>query len=85
MTTFSIRDGISRVRTEYGDVILDETNGQYWHANVTAVLVMNTIENGGAVDEAVERLMSECGVDHETARTDVTRLIDHLTGLGVLA
>ncbi|MGS2647746.1 lasso peptide biosynthesis PqqD family chaperone [Streptosporangium sp. LJ11] len=84
MATFSIRDGMSRVHTDYGDVLLDETTGRYFHTNPSASLVLDTFERGGDTDEAAERLAAEFNIDHSTARSDVEMLLDHLRKLGVL-
>ncbi|KUN91688.1 lasso peptide biosynthesis PqqD family chaperone [Streptomyces caeruleatus] len=84
MTAFTVRDGISRVGTEYGDVILDETNGRYWHVNPTAALVLDTVEHGGDGEKAAERLVSRFGIDHGTARTDAEKILSRLVELGVL-
>lgn len=84
MPEFSIRAGISRARTDYGDVILDETTGHYWHANPTAALVVDTVECGGGTEQAAERLVSEFGIDHPTAHSDAENLLNQLRELGVL-
>jgi len=84
MAALSIRSGISRVRTDYGDVILDEGKGFYWHANPTAVLVLDTIVEGGDADQAVERIVEEFGIDQSTARSDVETLLGHLRKLEVV-
>ncbi|WP_043619128.1 lasso peptide biosynthesis PqqD family chaperone [Nonomuraea candida] len=84
MTTFSIKDGISRVRTDYGDVLLDETEGRYWHANRAAGLVLDVVEQGGGAEQAAERLVAEFGIDGGTARTDAETLLRHLRDLGML-
>ncbi|CAM3922220.1 lasso peptide biosynthesis PqqD family chaperone [Nocardiopsis rhodophaea] len=84
MATFSLGSGISRVRTDYGDVILDEAKGIYWHANPTAVLVLDTVEHGGGLEEAAERLMAEFGIDRSTARSDAETLLGRLRDLGVV-
>ncbi|WP_433259752.1 lasso peptide biosynthesis PqqD family chaperone (plasmid) [Streptosporangium sp. CA-135522] len=80
----SFRDGISRAHTDYGDVILDEISGHYWHANPTAALVLETIEHGGDAADAAGRLVAEFGVDSSVARADVDELLSRLRKLGVL-
>lgn len=74
----------TRVRAEYGDVVLDELRGTYWHLNPTAVLALDTFETGGSVDDVVERFVETFGVDPETAQEDVTALAVSLRKAGML-
>lgn len=84
MADLSINSEISRVRTDYGDVLLDEGKGFYWHANPTAVLVLDTIADGGGTEQAVERLVEEFGIDQSAARSDTATLLRRLRELGVV-
>lgn len=84
MAGLSISSGISRVRTDYGDVLLDEGKGFYWHANPTAVLVLDTIADRGGTEQAVERLVEEFGIDQSAARSDTATLLRRLRELGVV-
>jgi hypothetical protein len=79
-----VREGISRVGTEYGDVLLDEVNGRYWHVNRTAALVLDALDEGGDEELAVRRVTETFDTDLPTARRDVTALLDRLRKLGVL-
>ena len=84
MTTFTIRDGSSRVSTEYGEVILDETNGRDWHVNPADEVVLKAVEHGGDAERAAESLVLEFGIDHSTAQRDSEKLLGQLRKLGVL-
>ncbi|GAB3457930.1 hypothetical protein GCM10027570_40930 [Streptomonospora sediminis] len=84
MAAYSIRDGISRVRTDYGDVILDEASGFYWHANPTAALILDTVEHGGGAEQAAERLAAEFGIDRSRALADAEALLTRLRDLKVV-
>jgi hypothetical protein len=80
-----LRDAISRINTEYGDVILDERTGRYWHANPTAVIILDTVAQGGTTEDAVRRIVAEFAVDADIARDDVEILVARLRQIGVLA
>ncbi|MFE0590759.1 lasso peptide biosynthesis PqqD family chaperone [Micromonospora echinospora] len=69
---------LSRAKTNYGEVVLDEERGQYWHLNPTASLVASTVSAGGSVDEAVEAIVSRYDVSADQAREDVHKVIRQL-------
>ncbi|WP_432543665.1 lasso peptide biosynthesis PqqD family chaperone [Kineococcus sp. SYSU DK002] len=71
------------VSTEYGDVVLDETNGKYWHLNATASLVLAVHRRGGSAEQAVTELTSAYDVDEATARADVTAFLTRFDALGL--
>jgi coenzyme PQQ synthesis protein D (PqqD) len=84
MEPMRIKGEISRVVTEYGDVILDERSGHYWHANRTAAIVLDAIAQDGNCEQAVQRLVFEFDLDRETAQVDVDTLVARLREIGVV-
>ncbi|MBF6332533.1 lasso peptide biosynthesis PqqD family chaperone [Nocardia transvalensis] len=74
----------SRASTEYGDVVLDEKKGKYWHLNETATLVLTIFQQGGNHESAVSKLVAEYNVDAATAQVDVTVLYDQLQKVGLI-
>lgn len=75
---------VSRVSTEYGEVLLDEDTGGYWHLNQTASLVLQTLQNDGDASRAVQKLVEVYDVDPARAREDVNAIAERFAGLGVL-
>ncbi|MEU6073914.1 lasso peptide biosynthesis PqqD family chaperone [Micromonospora sp. NPDC047074] len=69
---------LSRVETNYGEVVLDEERGQYWHLNPTASLVVSIVSAGGSVDDAVEAILSRYDVSVDQARADVHKVVQQL-------
>ncbi|XTZ15596.1 lasso peptide biosynthesis PqqD family chaperone [Micromonospora echinospora] len=69
---------LSRVQTNYGEVVLDEERGRYFHLNPTASLVVSVVSAGGSVDEAVEAIVNRYDISVDRAREDVHKLIQQL-------
>lgn len=74
----------SRVHTEYGDVVLDENHGKYWHLNESATLALDVFQRGGTLDDAVTEFVEAFGIDPDTARTDITVLRTRLRDSGLI-
>lgn len=53
-------------------------------SNETGAFIVNKLKNNTSVDEIVAALCSEYDVDAETAKRDVTGVIDKLRGIGAI-
>jgi hypothetical protein len=82
--TLRLRDRVSAADTEYGTVLLNEVNGEYWNLNPTGALVVRTLLDGGSVADAARRLMDEYAIDADTAREDVGELLSGLRAAGLI-
>ena len=82
--TFMLRDRVSTADTEYGIVLLDEDNGEYWNLNPTGALVVRVLLDGGDAADAARLLTEQYGVDDRTARSDVEDLLDGLHASGLI-
>ena len=78
------RSEVLRVNTEYGDLILDENTGKYWHLNESAARVLNVFERGGSREDAVADFVETYGIAPERARVDIETLSAELRKLGLL-
>lgn len=78
------RSEVLRVNTEYGDLVLDENTGKYWHLNESAARVLNVFERGGGQEEAVADFVETYGIAPERAQTDIETLSAELRKLGLL-
>lgn len=76
--------GINRVKTEYGEVVLNEKNGAYWHLNDTAARVLSVIEDGGSLEDAAAELVDTYGIEFDQARNDVEAIRSGLERMGAL-
>lgn len=84
MKPFRKKAAVSRVSTEYGEVLLDEETGGYWHINETASLVLNSLEEDHDEDHAAQKLVESYGIDPVRARQDVKAIAEKFTELGAL-
>jgi hypothetical protein len=82
--TLKLRNGVSTADTDYGIVLLDEDNGQYWNLNPTAALVLRTLLDGGTPEQAVQELTGQYAVDADTASRDVQDLVSELHSAGLV-
>lgn len=82
--TLQLRSDISTSDTDYGTVLLDERDGNYWQLNATGALVVRTLLDGGTQDEAVAALVDQFAVDDTQAEADVTALLDGLRSAGLV-
>ena len=73
-----------RVSTEYGDLVLDENTGKYWHLNESATRVLNVFERGGSQEDAVADFVETYGIAPEQARADIETVSAELRKLGLL-
>ncbi len=78
------RSEVLRVNTEYGDLVLDENTGKYWHLNESATRVLDVFERGGSQKEAVADFVETYGIAPERARADIEALSVELRKLGLL-
>ena len=82
--TLKLRNGVSTADTDYGIVLLDEDNGQYWNLNPTAALVLRTLLDGGTPEQAVQELTGQYAVDADTASRDIQDLVSELHSAGLV-
>ncbi|MFI1160368.1 lasso peptide biosynthesis PqqD family chaperone [Streptomyces sioyaensis] len=78
-------DKVSTAATDYGTVLLDERNGQYWELNPTASLIVTTLLAGGDETAAADALLAEFGIDRTRAEQDVATLVAELRASGLAA
>lgn len=78
------RSEVIRVNTEYGDLVLDENTGKYWHLNESATRVLNVLERNGDQEDVVADFVETYGIDPERARADIETLNTELRKLGLL-
>lgn len=78
------RSEVLRVSTEYGDLVLDENTGKYWHLNESATRVLNVFERGGSQEDAVADFVETYGITPERARADIETLGAELRKAGLL-
>ncbi|MDN6566435.1 MAG: lasso peptide biosynthesis PqqD family chaperone [Propionibacterium sp.] len=82
--TTSTSTRLHRVSTEYGDVVLNEATGAYWHLNASASRIVAVLESGGTVQDAVADLVATYGIEEGMARRDIEAVAQRLRDLGVL-
>ncbi|MFF0452206.1 lasso peptide biosynthesis PqqD family chaperone [Nocardia africana] len=83
MNTATPRPGLSFVRTEYGGVVLDLKQGEYWRLNPVAAEVFASLSAGDDADP-VAAVLERFDVDVLTAQRDVEELVDHLRAVGLV-
>ncbi|SCL25328.1 Coenzyme PQQ synthesis protein D (PqqD) [Micromonospora pallida] len=76
--SFALRAGLTWAETEYGGVLLDTADGEYWTLNVTGARVLAGLLAGAEPDEVVARLTTEFDGDPADAAGDVPALIAEL-------
>ncbi|WP_378732493.1 lasso peptide biosynthesis PqqD family chaperone [Nocardia brasiliensis] len=83
MDTVTLRPGLSFVRTEYGGVILDMQQGEYWRLNpVGAEVFASLVVDSGA--DLVAAVLDQFDVDVTTAQRDINELLGHLRDVGLV-
>ena len=70
--------------TEYGHVVLDESRGQYWHLNDSAIQILQALRDGSDRKATAEMLESHYGLSPELARHDVDVACRELEKVGLL-
>lgn len=78
------RAEVLRVSTEYGDLVLDENTGKYWHLNESATRVLEVFERNGSQEDAVADFVETYGITQERARADIETLRAELRESGLL-
>ena len=73
-----LRSTVLTTETDYGTVLFDERNGDYYQLNPSGALVVRTLLDGGNADDAVHTLVTEFNVDTARAQHDVTALLQQL-------
>lgn len=69
---------VTLFESEDGAVLLDLRSGRYWQLNLTGVLVLRTLLDGGDEEQAVAAVAARCPVDPDRARADVRSLVTAL-------
>ena len=80
----SKRPVLTSASTEYGHVVLNESRGQYWHLNDSALQILQSLRDGGDRKTAADRLVSRYGLSPESARHDVDVACKELEEVGLL-
>ena len=75
---------ISHVSTEYGEIILNEATGDYWHLNETAATIFKELRAGRPREEVIENIVATYNAVPNQVRSDVENLENHLKGVGVV-
>lgn len=83
MDTTTPRPGLSFVRTEYGGVVLDLKQGEYWRLNPVGAEVFASLLAGDAADP-VAAVLDRFDVDAVTAQRDVAELVSRLRAVGLV-
>ncbi|WP_343450779.1 lasso peptide biosynthesis PqqD family chaperone [Micromonospora oryzae] len=78
-----LRNEVELAATEYGAILLDLRNGQYWQLSRTAARVVQALRDGRGRDGAVADLTSQFDVDVDRARHDVDILLNELRSAGL--
>jgi hypothetical protein len=81
---YELRDDVSFAETQYGIVLLDGNDGEYWTLNGTGAVVLRTLLGGGDSAQAAKALVREFDADPDTAAADVTQLVADLTSARLL-
>jgi hypothetical protein len=82
--SWSLRDGVSWARTEYGGVLLDLTSGEYWTLNQTGAIVLNCLLEGVTPDAVPDRLAAQFAADPGEVEQDVPALVAELREAGLV-
>jgi hypothetical protein len=73
-----LRPGVFEAETEYGIVLLDGDNGEYFDLNGTGALVLRSLLGGATPGQAARALTEEYAVGLDDATQDVRELLEHL-------
>jgi Coenzyme PQQ synthesis protein D (PqqD) len=82
--TWKLRDRVTWTPTEYGGVLLDSRDGQYWTLNVTGAEILATLLAGGSFQLAVSRVNEKFDADPVSIAADVPALIADLEAAGLV-
>ncbi len=80
---FALHEKISLAPTEYGAMMLDRRNGDYWQLNRIAATIVGSLRDGRDVDNVVAELSRRFDVADEQIRQDVERLVTTLRTRGL--
>ena len=76
---------VQRVLTDYGSVLLDESQGQYFHLNSTGTRIFEILSDEGLSErDAAQSMVDEYHIAIEQAQEDVSRLSAQLRERGLL-
>lgn len=78
-TRWTLCDGVRRVDTTYGAVLLDTSRGRYWQLNECGQIMLTALEEGQDLAGMVAAVTSEFDVAPSQAEEDIHALIDQLT------
>jgi hypothetical protein len=81
---FRLRPDVSMAETDYGLVLLDGRNGEYWQLNDTAAQIVQRLLDGHSPDEVVRFLVSEYEVTSADAERDVAELVAGMLESGMV-
>lgn len=76
-TSVALTQTVSSTAVADGLVLLDERHGTIYHLNHTGTVALSALVDGGC-EAAVTALRSRYAITEDTARRDITRLLDEL-------
>ena len=69
---------------EEGGIILDTDTGMYHEMNITAVKILQNIENGRDLEFILNKLIEEYDIDENKAKTSIEGFIKNLINNGFI-
>jgi coenzyme PQQ synthesis protein D (PqqD) len=80
---FVLHEKLSLATTEYGAIMLDRRNGDYWQLNRIAATMVGLLRDGRDVEGVVAELSRRFDVADEQIRHDAERLVTTLRTRGL--
>ena len=78
------RSGNLTAEVQRETVILDAASGKYFGLNDVGARIWQLLQAPVAIETIVARLVQEYAVEYDAAASDVLRLMDELTGAGLV-
>ena len=76
---------VSTADTDYGIVLLNQRNGDFWQLNPSGALAVRRLLDGDTPEQAAAALAAEFEVECEEALEDVLALLEQLRAAGLVA
>lgn len=79
-----LRPDVAATETDYGMVLLDGRDGNYWHLNDTGAEIVRLLLDGRDRAGVVRHLVAEYQISRAQAERDVRGLIDDMVESGMV-
>jgi hypothetical protein len=82
--SYRVPEGVLRAELDGEEVMLNPVTGEYHLLNRTAILVIDSLERGHSLEEAVDAIVAESGASRDAVHADARSFLSAMLQRGLV-